>query len=1234
MEERIAGLDARIADSLDTREQNRLERERDVLEEQLRKLNRERLARSRLSDTDRRAEERDAVQAAEEGVDVEAQVEPEESDGRRASGTTAPEAEGQPVAELEGKLRAAFNNPAAFRNRVTIVQSVNDLPAVIKRTFDGAEAQGFVPAAMFDGNTNRVYMVADRVPAGKELGVFLHETGVHMGMENLLGPDLYKPLLAQIDKWAKDGKGEEGRLARLAVERAGQNAEAGFQANDEALAYFVEEAVNAGIDPTALKGNSPLVNWFRRMMGAIRSVLRGLGLRPTAYDAQDVVDLAYGGADLALRGAEVAPTGATEARKFSGQSAGARIMAEAGRSLPVEQNKTFKQSIAEVAKEYTPSAKLGSRLYDKVMQALDVSYGLSEARRAAAEMKDWPERAKDAIKDGLIAQIGHRQAMAIYALEFGGIQQSAGGGMFVTPESSAFQGKAKRSMKDIGDTLIQMAKAHNLSEAEATAYANSALEGRRMVGIYDWRDAEFARAAAMEANTKPSVRKEGKALREKLEGMKMHITREQAEKLTELFDAYPEIKKIEQYKNEVREWVADFLVETGVWSREEADVLLENADWVPFKREFSEEEILNRDAFLTHAGLGPKVQFTRNDFRFKGSERAVDNILSNFEKWASASIANGIRNGTTATLVKDAVRDGYATEVTQRTDKNRNKVVTYVEDGKQKFVEFDSEVQAAMFNSGLASPAVSGVLAFFNNVFRNSIIALPTFSAKQLFVDTQEAMARSGLPPQHAIKIGKYAAEAMARFLKGEESASFKELRSRGLAGAATDLAVLRGEELREATGSERLVKKPKAGKLGEMWVKARNAGLRGAMYSDNAVREGIYLAALDSGLSIDEASKLAGDYINFRRTVGNQTLASIAAYVPFFSAALAAQRASLSVLGNRSLSSAARNDARKRYFQNAALLAALSTLLAAANSEDEEYENMSVEQRARQMTIPGTGGFGIPRRVTIDMLVPIAAEIAYNQAVGSAKDSTAVSTAMRGMLGEILFPVPEPVPAPVKVVLEQISNYNSFTGAPIVGHQMAQREAYLQYTDSTSELAKMLGAASNAVGAGDAISPQRVDHILRGTLGSAGAVALMFANGVIGSVTGRPLPTVRDMAASVPGFTFPAAKEFNNSDKNDLYDLMKRVQQAANTANELKKRGLGEDYRAYVEENRDLLKFDSSLRRVSDQLSKLRRQITAVTESDMPRGKKTEEIRRLREIEKRYIKSLDVKGLREKAGL
>ena len=74
-------------------------------------------------------------------------------------------------------------------------------------------------------------------------------------------------------------------------------------AHDELLAYFIEEAVENGLDPTAIKNGGPLYQWFRTLWAAAKVALRKIGLnRFDDITAQNIVDLAYGAAKLEITG--------------------------------------------------------------------------------------------------------------------------------------------------------------------------------------------------------------------------------------------------------------------------------------------------------------------------------------------------------------------------------------------------------------------------------------------------------------------------------------------------------------------------------------------------------------------------------------------------------------------------------------------------------------------------------------------------------------------------------------------------------------------------------------------------------------------------------------------------------------------------------------------------------------------------------------------------------------------
>ena len=213
---------------------------------------------------------------------------------------------GQTANSIRSSLKAAFPDQTTFDQAVFVVDDVTQLPPNIKAEVDRAEAGGAYPVALFDGSTGQAYLIADRVAPNTEFGVFLHEVGVHRGLEQMVGADRVQELRTQIDQWAESGRGLEGQIAREAVARANVNNEAGFQANDETIAYFVEIAVNKHyINPALRLDQSNLSRWFNKLMTGLRRALRSIGFNLDAATPQEIVDLAYGAAKLSLN---TAPT--------------------------------------------------------------------------------------------------------------------------------------------------------------------------------------------------------------------------------------------------------------------------------------------------------------------------------------------------------------------------------------------------------------------------------------------------------------------------------------------------------------------------------------------------------------------------------------------------------------------------------------------------------------------------------------------------------------------------------------------------------------------------------------------------------------------------------------------------------------------------------------------------------------------------------------------------------------
>jgi len=206
-------------------------------------------------------------------------------------------------------LKQMFVANKNFDNLITVVSTYDELPAYVRNAVKKSSAiQAFVYG-------KRVYMIADQIEVSQELPVFLHEVGVHLGMENLLGTVNYRKLAGQVMNWSTEkGSSVEHEVAKAAKKRvddavaeAKKNGEtlSSNEQLDELLAYFVEEAVARGIDPTATKvASSQIGQWFRTLMAALKVGLRKIGFgKFDQLSAGNIVDLAFGAAKLEISGA-------------------------------------------------------------------------------------------------------------------------------------------------------------------------------------------------------------------------------------------------------------------------------------------------------------------------------------------------------------------------------------------------------------------------------------------------------------------------------------------------------------------------------------------------------------------------------------------------------------------------------------------------------------------------------------------------------------------------------------------------------------------------------------------------------------------------------------------------------------------------------------------------------------------------------------------------------------------
>jgi hypothetical protein len=218
-------------------------------------------------------------------------------------GMDAPARNPYTAKELLAEIKAFIRADVPGR-KLLVVDSIQDLLNSPDRDVQIAGAGIALNQAYGVAVNGRAYLIANRINKGAGRAKFMHEVGAHLGLENLLTKKSYDKLTQQILDWAKKDDGStESQLAKNAAARVMSAGTPKEDQRSELLAYFIEEAMESGIDPTAVgKESGPLREWFRTLWAAFKTAARALGVKPESMTSQDVVNLAFGAARLEIAG--------------------------------------------------------------------------------------------------------------------------------------------------------------------------------------------------------------------------------------------------------------------------------------------------------------------------------------------------------------------------------------------------------------------------------------------------------------------------------------------------------------------------------------------------------------------------------------------------------------------------------------------------------------------------------------------------------------------------------------------------------------------------------------------------------------------------------------------------------------------------------------------------------------------------------------------------------------------
>lgn len=899
--------------------------------------------------------------------------------------------------------------------------------------------------------------------------------------------------------------------------------------------------------------------------------------------------------------------GDEEQMRSSTVSRADELLAQAGRSVKqAEESAPFLQTKIDQVKEIAAAPAKWRDLVETMVFSADAKIN-NEIRRALMDkLEAGGEEAHDALAKLYsisTSQALHNEAVAHQFIEQGNVEYN--------PELFKFEVKKDdNSWANMIQELKKLADQHGSTFGQMEAYAQTALEARRLKGINEFNAKIEKEAELLESKGK---KQRAKQHREKLKFS--HMTDEQIAAGNELFKEIPGLNKIVDMWNGIRKNAMKVAVDSGLYSQERAEDLLEIMDYVPFYRVEQLE-----------AKAGPK-EFSRGlldaarDYRFKGSEQEVNNLFDNMERWASYMVRRAVNNKTAQNLVQvsqEVLQEAKEVPKAQR-GMEANTIAIW-QNGERKFYEFSDPLFVKAFTGlePVALPAFKA-LSKFSNALRKNIVLNPLFSVSQLSQDSFAAMLTSGL--KHPFKLPLEVMKEFVKTLRGTSEAH-EALKAVGAAGVRDYSATISRLDAEMAAG----LKAPTT------WQKLLSPLEKFSMASDNAVRQAIYnMTMKETGGDKAKAIERAFEIINFRRKGASGTLAIAGQVIPFFNAYLQAQNVAYKVLTGRGVSPTARKEARNILAANTVKIMALAMMYAAVMSDDDDYKKLDPTIRDRHWIIPGTG-LMLPTRTDLFSMPKIIAEHTYNLMTDQGfEDGTKAKRAMKDAIVNAITG-PTPVPQAFKPLVEVVLNRNFYTGRPIVGRGIENLQTSEQFTASTSEFAKAIGSTG-------IIAPVNVDHLIRGYLGTTGGLTLMAMDTAINSASGVPTPSrsMQDVLASTPGLSTFVTKEFGGAAKTDFYELKGMVDEVSATINRLQKTGRAEEAKELLAEEgtKELLKVKNQVNQIQSQLSKLRERenlIRALPETRMTADQKETEIRKIRETEQRML--ANVSKLRKIAGL
>ena len=683
------------------------------------------------------------------------------------------------------------------------------------------------------------------------------------------------------------------------------------------------------------------------------------------------------------------------------------------------------------------------------------------------------------------------------------------------------------------------------------------------------------------------------------------------------FKDFPELeaafKEFTTFKNNL----IDAGVDAGRFSKEQAAEWKEAADYVPWNRIKDYEDKIATSPQAYFRGLTNLKQMKE----IRGGTDEINDIFDNMVGLSFWLVNGAIRNHAAVQLTDAFVSNGLgARQVRQgQPGVDPNKTIYIYRDGKPEVYEYESIADVYAFKGveSMGGPILSSFTAFAN-ILRRTTTATPQFALSQLFQDSYRATVTSGV---------KNPFEAASKVISGAISAyrgdaTTQQLEKFGIVGAYDLMPGRAKDEIEKEFGIRQRSVLEKGLSFMESFSIASDASLRKAVF-EQTLEETKSPQFPDGDVLL--ARYRAQEVINFKRQGANRTVGLMRQLIPFMNAYIQGMDVFYRTMTGRGVAATERSEAFKMFLGTGVKLATLATIYTMLVGGDDEYEGLRDYEKDKNFIVPGTG-VKIPVAPEVGFFFKVIPERMYNYIASQGTERPQDAAALRKAIGTAAFDAfsgPNLTPQAVKPALELLVNYSFFTGTPIVGRGLEKLEPAQQFTDSTSEIAKMIGGLAG-------ISPMKLEYFVRGTTGIAGGTVLDLSNMLF---TDRPDKRLYEM----PAFKTFMYDKIPGGYKEQYYDLREKVEQVVYTMNGLKAQGRAEELQEYLNDDRiNLLALRRSMNQIDQQLEKMRAFRKLISnDPTMTGAEKKDRLDEIERTENELLRAYNIPALRkEVAGL